>query len=228
MLEQIDWGFWQVVVAVVVALATAAWALRERRHRRKDLQYNVISRAPLVSVSEEAKGRIKILYDDTPVSNVSLAIVKVTNRGSPIPSADFESPLTVSMGAESEIMSAEVMEKQPDSLDVAFSAENGKIQIEPLLLNSGDFFTLKVIGTNFADNIEVVARILGVREVTSAASDLARQRYAKIVMCSISVLDIIGGGLIIVLGLMDRHIGVVLLGIACAVYGMIALYMWSK
>jgi hypothetical protein len=174
--EQINWGFWEVAVAVVVALVTAAWALRERRRRRKDLQYDLISKAPLVSVREEARGRIKILFDEEPVSNVSLAIIQIANRGSPIPSADFESPLTVSMGADSRIMSVEVMERQPDSLDVELTVENGQIQIEPLLLNNGDSFTLKVIGMGLSDNIELAGRIVGVKTVKPRSAELARTR----------------------------------------------------
>lgn len=184
MLDQINWGFWQVAVAVAVALATAAWALWERGRRRKDLQYDVVSKAPLVSVSEEARGRIKVLFDEEPVSSVSLAIIQITNRGSPIPSVEFESPLTVSMGADSRIMSVEVMERQPDNLGVELSVDNGRIQIEPLLLNSGDSFTFKVIGTGFADNIEVEGRIVGIKEVRSRGPELSRARLARIGLMS--------------------------------------------
>ena len=229
MLQQTDWEFWGVVIAVVGFLASTTWALRERRRRRKDLYYAVISKAPLVSVSEEAEGRIKILFDEKPVSNVSLAIIQIVNRGSPIPSGDFESPLTIFMGCESQIMSVEVIVKQPDSLDVASNIENGKIQIEPLLLNNGDFFTLKVIGTNLAENIEVAARILGVKELTSRASELARRyRRQKIITYSQSALFAIGGVLLLARGLMDTNTELIRLGGGLTAVGVVALVLAAR
>ena len=229
MLQQTDWEFWGVVIAVVGFLASTTWALRERRRRRKDLYYAVISKAPLVSVSEEAEGRIKILFDEKPVSNVSLAIIQIVNRGSPIPSGDFESPLTIFMGCESQIMSVEVIVKQPDSLDVASNIENGKIQIEPLLLNNGDFFTLKVIGTNLAENIEVAARILGVKELTSRASELARRyRRQKIMTYSQSALFAIGGVLLLARGLMDTNTELIRLGGGLTAVGVVALVLAAR
>ena len=229
MLQQTDWEFWGVVIAVVGFLASATWALRERRRRRKDLYYAVISKAPLVSVSEEAEGRIKILFDEKPVSNVSLAIIQITNRGSPIPSGDFESSLTILMGRESEIMSVEVMEKQPDSLDVAFNVENGKIQIEPLLLNNGDSFTLKVAGTNLADNIEVTARILGVKELTSKARELARRHRSKRIWTYLnSALLTIGGIAMLARGLMDTNTEFMRLGGLLTGVGVVSLIFAAR
>lgn len=157
-------------MAIVLAIAaiSAGWALRKHFKLRKNLLYDVISSTPIVSVDQEKETPIKVYYDGMQVTNVYTTIIKITNIGSPLPSGDYESPLTIYMGPDARIFSIEVREKFPSDLEVSCTIQEKIFNIEPLLLNTGDFFSIKVVGTNFGEEISAKARIIGVRKIMNA------------------------------------------------------------
>lgn len=169
MFEKVNW---EVVVTILLASISALWALREYLSHRKSLVYNVMSNIPLVRINEDAVSRIKILFDGKPVSDVRMAVIKIVNKGSSIASRDFESPLVFFLGEQAQIMSAEVFKTKPRDLKLELHVSDDKIQIPPLLLNTGDSITLKIIGVSLiSENIEAKARILGVNEVKRGDTD---------------------------------------------------------
>ena len=91
MLEILRDQIWQFVGAafgfVAIIISIILW---RTQRRRKALSYDIISRAPLLSVDDEIKGKLKIYFDGKPVQDIHLVLVKIINSGNvPIVSTDY-------------------------------------------------------------------------------------------------------------------------------------------
>ena len=82
---------WQFVGSTIAlaALVVSIYVFFLQK-RRKSVCYQVLTDANLLTIDEEIKGNIKILFDGTPIQNASLVILRITNDGNiPIASTDF-------------------------------------------------------------------------------------------------------------------------------------------
>jgi hypothetical protein len=158
------WQFLGVVVAVAALLLTIL--LFRMQRGQKKISYEVISCRSVVSVSDEVKGRTQILFDNMLVNDVDLIILKICNMGNmPILSTEYDRPLTFNFGKESRVLDVGILDITPDNIKASFKIDTDNIVIEPLLLNSKDSFKLKVLLTNFNNEIKVDARIVGVKQI---------------------------------------------------------------
>lgn len=84
------------VVFGIVAVIVTFVIYRLQQNRKEYLTYEIVSATPVVSVAKPYAGRIKVLWDDKPMSDVSLVVVRLTNTGNKeILAVDFEGPVTV-------------------------------------------------------------------------------------------------------------------------------------
>lgn len=179
------WEFVGGVVITIVIGVIAWWTQR----RRKALSFDIISRTPLLSAEDEVKGKLQVLFYGEPVQDVHLATVMIINSGNvPIISADYERPVNLSFGEEAQILTAEVTETNPDSLQVSVDIEATRIVLRPVLLNGGDSITLKLL-INRLGGISVDGRIVGVKDIR----ELGPEAGARIVSFS-SFLSVGGLG----------------------------------
>ena len=159
---------WQFIGAALTLMTIiVAILLYWLQRRRKALSYEIVTSTPLLSVEEEIKGRVQILFDNKPIKDVHLIVVRIINSGNlPIVSADYEFPVSLSFGENSQILSCEVSETNPNSLQVTFNnIENTKVVLTPVLLNSGDAIALKMLVSQFEDRIFINGRIVGVKNI---------------------------------------------------------------
>lgn len=162
---------WAVIAAIA---AVVAIFISIKHHQRKAISYKIVSDTPLLSLKEEVKSRVQVLFDAKPVSNTRLVVLKVFNSGNvPIEVKEFENnePIKIDFGNSTEILDAELLESFPsdikDKAKVTFKDEIGGVMLEPLLLNSKDSVTLKVLlaQTHLSKEIKVTARIVGVHQI---------------------------------------------------------------
>jgi hypothetical protein len=160
----IDAGWMEVLVGVL-ALIVAVIIYRLTK-QKKSLSYEVLSQSPLITISGEIKGKLKLLYEDSPVENVHLLLVRFANSGNiPITSDDYTRPLTISFKEDTSILSAECVKSSPENLGVELKVENGRIEVAPLLMNGGDAFTAKLLLGQYSGSFDVDARIIGVSSI---------------------------------------------------------------
>ena len=158
-----DWQFWSVVVGLLAILIPVVIFVLQRNKKR--LAYDVLTETALLSIDDEIKGKIKIKYGRKNIQNIHLVILKVQNNGNvDIASSDYEQPIVFSF-LESEILSAEIVQVSPKNLKPAISMEMSKLTINPILLNKGDFIVIKLLFSNYAKQIDVDTRIMGVKEI---------------------------------------------------------------
>ena len=158
------WQFIGAIVTIVTIVVSIILSLSLRH--RKSLSYQ-ISGTPLLSVDEEVKGKIQVFFDKKPIQQVYLIVIKVMNSGNePIRTTDYETPISFSLNKETEILSAEITEKDPIDIQASIDIEGNKVLISPALLNTEDSLTLKLLATKFNKEIIVGGRISGVKEIT--------------------------------------------------------------
>src|SRR2546425_10907232 len=105
---------WQFI-AVIIALIAIIVTLTQRY--RKEIVYDIISDTPILSIKEEVKNRVKVLFDDKPMTNARLIILRIWNSGNvPIIPSDYIEPITLNFGADAEILDADILASIPDDI----------------------------------------------------------------------------------------------------------------
>jgi hypothetical protein len=152
------------IIAVLAIIVSVILAMKLRT--RKQLSYEILSSQPLLTVNEEAKGRVKILYDNAEVADASLVTFRLANTGNlPIAVSDFVDPLAVNLVEGANCLSAEIVNSDPKNLGASLYDLKGAILIRPFLMNAGDSVTVKLLLTGPNARVNVNGRITGVRNI---------------------------------------------------------------
>ena len=134
-------GFLAVIAAITVPLII--YFLQKSKKR---LAYEVVSNTQLVGVKSEVQNKIKIYYENKLVENVHLVSIRLINSGNqPISIEDFARPINIKLGSNTNILTCEVLEKNPKDLDIVISKMQNSVKIQPLLLNPNDSLTLNIL-----------------------------------------------------------------------------------
>src|ERR1039458_3582859 len=100
-----------------------------------------------------------------PVTDVRLVIITVNNSGNePIRADDFERALRFSWAEPARILTAEVVEVRPESVQPTIKAGANAIVLDPLLLNPGDWLRIKTL-INKVGKLTIDARFVGVKRI---------------------------------------------------------------
>lgn len=158
-------GFVVGLVGVILSII-----LYRKSAFKKTLSYGIISQNPLIALPDDILERIEISFQGELVANVRLIALKLQNSGnvSIIPD-DFISPLDISFGDNTNILSHTVTETSPENIHLQIQAHNSHITIKPLLLNPGDSFVITFLVDQFSGNVYVSARIQGVKQISEGA-----------------------------------------------------------
>lgn len=186
---------WQFIVLAALALATVVVTtlLLWMQHRRKALSYEIISRTPLLSVEEEVKGKLQILFDGKSVQDVYLVVVRIINTGNvSIESADYEDPVNLSFGENCLILTTDISKTNFKSLRASTNIEKTKVVLAPVLLNKGDSITIKMLISHFDNEIEVDGHIAGVKSIRKLVDE--RVKYFILMLCGVG-MSLVGSSL---------------------------------
>ncbi len=135
---------------------------------RKEITWKIISDT-LVSPAHD---RVRVLYNDETIDDARLVILRIWNIGNvPVLPQDYENnnPIEFDFGEKAKVLDTEILRTTPPDIkdNVPFRQEDEKILLGPLLLNSLDSITFKVLLTNFSGEVRVNARIAGVKQIHS-------------------------------------------------------------
>ena len=158
------WQFIGAVIAFIGILVT--FLIFYRQKTRKQLSYKIITNAPLVRLSKELKPKLKIYYKENLTQSINLLIIKFINSGntSILPS-EFERPIKISVGSNSEILEADIFKVVPDTIQPQIVTSLKNLELMPLLLNSGDQIYLQLLIKEFEKDPEVDGRIAGINQI---------------------------------------------------------------
>lgn len=137
MIEILRDGLWQFIGAALAAFAIAlSILLHYAQRKRKELAFGVISNRNLLTVSEELEQRVTVYFDGKSVPNLQMIVFGLKNSGNTeVLIGDFESPITVTLGGDARILSADVLQISPVDLPCRVSHTDSELIVPPLLLN---------------------------------------------------------------------------------------------
>lgn len=165
MLKILRDSIWQFVFGFL-ALVVTVGLFFFFQYQRKELSYEITA-TPLLSVGEEVRDRLRISFDNRPVEDATLVLVRLFNSGNtPIARSDFDTNLAIAFGDSAEILDWEILSVVPIDLSPVITATSTRITLQPLLLNGGDEVVVKAILTGYAAEPVIQARVSGVKEAT--------------------------------------------------------------
>lgn len=170
----------RTILAIVAICVTIGLFLVGRR--RKRLSY-LLSDTRVLGVHEAVNpSRVQILFDGAAVTEVRLLIITVNNSGNePIRVDDFERPLRFSWPEPARILTAEVAEVSPESLQPTINAGVNEIVVDPLLLNPGDWLRIRIL-INQVTKISVDARVVGVKGIKVASAMVTSDKSFRVLI----------------------------------------------
>ena len=150
----------------VIAAITVPLIIYFLQKSKKRLAYEIVSNTQLVGVKSEVQNKIKIYYENKLVENVHLLLIRIINNGNQsISIGDFAKRIDINLGNNLNILTCEILRQYPDNLDINVIKMVDSIEIEPLLLNPKDNFTIKILLSDYKENFEVSARIEGISKI---------------------------------------------------------------
>ena len=121
-------------------------------------------------------------------------------------------------GENAQVLSAEITEKKPHNLKAVAQKNGDKAELEPVLLNSKDYITIKILTASYQDNPKIEARIKGINTIRKMNSSSPGFSFV-IVIAVLSTF--IGVGIAIISkrfsGYYDPHL--ILTLIICYIFG---------
>jgi hypothetical protein len=183
----IDAGWVEVIVgALALILSLVIYRLSRKK---KSLSYEVLSESPLISISDEIKDSLQVLFNGKPVENIHLLLVKFVNDGNvPVAANDYERPLTLRFKDASTVIFADKIQVTPDNLTPSINISDQNVIVEPIMLNASDSFTIKVLISQYSGKFAVDARVLGIKSIqTPPKSD----RKIKITLAAVSAAALV-------------------------------------
>lgn len=178
-------------LTVAVAGVGSAWTESDR-----SLDVRVLTDSALISSDDpNVRGSLTVRWKGQDVSNLRLLELTVENTGSePIRPSDFATPLILTISEEDpgEILDVRSVDAHPPTVATNVQTTPKRVDIQPLLLNPGDGFSLSLVTTSVAPlALRTQARIAGVHDVTLADGRRLDAKGEKINQDSGSVLDFI-------------------------------------
>ena len=138
----------------------------------KSMSYEIISKSEIFDLQSDSYLGIQVLVDTTKVKNINSSIIKFSNDGNiPIQKSEFESTINVFFSDSNTILRSDIITKSPIDLNPVINYSNNVLSIEPLLLNSNDEFTLRILSEGSNDSIFVSARIVGLTSINRIESN---------------------------------------------------------
>ncbi len=174
MLEFLRDQIWTFVGVMLTAiLAIGGYRLGKQK---KKLSYTISSSIPQLSVAKDMASKVTMSYENELVKQLHLLEIVLTNSGDiPIVSKDYETPLQIIFSEKAHVLSTEISGTSPKGINPLVKTDDHKVLIEPGLLNATDSFTLKLLVAEFDEELDIYARIVGVKKVEKKVQSFWRK-----------------------------------------------------
>ena len=190
------WQFIGTVLSLLALLVSGYFYVKSRNIR--GVTYHIISNTTVLSVqeAEPIKGRVQVFLDNQPVKDARLAVIEMWNSGNaPIRTEHYSEPITFSFEKGTHILNAEIVETKPKGIQASLQREQHTVTLDLPLLNVHDSLTIKMLLSSFQDDLQVHARIDGVKKIVNK-EDTMQSKTSKIfsVLAEFLVLFLAGEG----------------------------------
>jgi len=163
-----------IITTLIIILLTGLQAYSSDLFKEKKIQYNIENIYDSNTLTGNFKD-ISIVFKNNEgkiekLKNSIFFDIKVENTGNvDIPKSDFESDITFSF-IDSNIIKAVQVSSNNKSIKAKIKNENNVLKILPLLLNKGDYFSMRVLLDQRPDKTTSNLRIIGMSDEFSRIS----------------------------------------------------------
>lgn len=156
---------WQFFAgAFVTVLVSSAVYVMQRR--KKELSYGLISNTRIINLESKDRQRITLMFDGTLIADPVITVIRLFNSGNiAINRSDFGSDISIIFEDPGKVVSVEVVKRYPSDLDVALVFNTSRIELSPVLLNTGDYVDIKVLLDSPSQTFSVDARIADIKRI---------------------------------------------------------------
>jgi amino acid transporter len=142
------------IISIPVIIIIAITAYRQQlRHR--EISYQLISNAPIVSINKAVESQVEITLDGNPVKNARLLVIKIWNSGNVgIKTEDYLEPISFEFETGKAI-SGYILETEPKALidpkleKTFLTVEPNSIELSKFPLNPKDSITFTTLLTEY-------------------------------------------------------------------------------
>jgi hypothetical protein len=151
------WQFIGVLISLIGVIVSTVLFFKQRS--RKKIYWEIDSNIPILSIEEE---EVDVLYKGKSVPDMRRVVLRIWNSGSThILSNDFATSIKFEFGEKAEVLNARILKMIPSAINDSLLWDSNYVILQPLLLNSDDSITLKVLVAKFNGEINGNARIVG-------------------------------------------------------------------
>jgi hypothetical protein len=154
----------------VLLTMTGLWATYTYGIERRSISCDITNVTALLSSKAKEETNLEVTFLGKKVPNIHLAELAFCNTGNRnILPTEYIEPITVAVGARTEILSADIADSNPRDLmgehRPLINEDRTHVSVPAVLLNQGDGFKLKLL-TSQQPNLSVASRIVGIGEIT--------------------------------------------------------------
>lgn len=136
------------IIGIIISSGIAIYIYFKSK-KYKEISYKV-SIDSLISINSQVKSKLKILYENIPIEDLYLFKITYESTGNQdIEKEDFVEPFLLEFNKEANIVNVEETECKPVIGSIISLIHRYSIEIFPNLFKVGDFFTLKLLITNY-------------------------------------------------------------------------------
>ena len=219
--------------SILLALIGIALTILLRAKIKKELSYDfTIDR--ILNVDENLKDDVQVYFRGDKISDLSLVRILTKNTGSdPIRKGDFEGPISYSFGEQVTILSSTIKTKSVNDLAPEIKASANEILVQPLLLNSQEWFVIDILATGLQPlDVSAKCRVAGIKRVTIIDEKSSAATVIQIIGIAMIIISFIiyfsQGGLSAEIQFYGAHSAVLgsillsLIGMTLNFYGLLA------
>ena len=221
MLELLRDPVWQFIGAVIAVLGIGAgfWVYWLQR-QKKELAFGMISSRRMLSIADEVSSRVTVQLDGNSITDLHLLVYGLKNSGHrAIAPSDFERPLSITC-SDGQVVSAEVTSQLPSNLGATLAISESRVELQPLLLNSGDQLLIQILLSAPIPATTVDARIVDIPVLTLINTRRRPPRFLDSMMPLMIAIFLLYGGITYFIG--GHNIEHLMVFVGAAVYA--ALY----
>jgi hypothetical protein len=164
-----DWGMLGVLIGLISLLAAIIIGIaqiRAAQRPKKDIRCRLIASAPLLKFDDRFKGHLQVTFQGQEIKDASSIVLRIHNAGKvAITPTDFVRPIIFMFASSTEIINAEILKTEPQNLGAKLSITKNSIELQPLLMNSGDSIDISSLVASFDDNLTVDGRVVDVKMI---------------------------------------------------------------
>ncbi len=185
MLEKISTFIRKNTLTIVLAFLPPILIWFFLQKESADLSVVVTSETSVISLNANYSSDIAVFYKNKPIAGLYVADIRIKNEGNrPIEQSDFDKPITVQFNG-AVVAPVKVTSTTPDGLPVKINARGNSIEVEPLLMNPDDSFTIqtKVIDPTHNElSIKPAARIKSIKDISFSPYTEEKNPWYKFVL----------------------------------------------